>query len=879
MHATVDASDATPSIQPWAARVRVFDTTLRDGEQAPGCSMSPTRKLEVARQLATLGVDVIEAGFPAASAGEVEAVATIAEVVGTPDGPTICGLARANIRDIELCGAAIAHASRRRIHTFIATSDIHITHKLRTTRDGVLAHVETAVRLARTIVDDVEFSPEDATRSDPAFLDDVLRIAADAGATTLNIPDTVGFATPDEYAALIARVCRIAEHYPDIVVSTHCHDDLGLAVANSLAGVRAGARQVECTINGLGERAGNASLEEIVMALRTRPSVFKCGTNINTHELARSSQLVATATGVAVPPNKAIVGANAFAHESGIHQDGMLKNASTYEIMTPESVGMDGTRLVLGKHSGRNALRKRLEALGRPLSDDALARAFSRFKTASDSSQHVDDTTLMSIADAIERPRTLAEKIWDAHVVRAGTTSTPAILYVDLHLVHEVTSAQAFTQLRQRGLRVRHPDRTVATMDHSTPTLPITRGTMGLPVLEGQARTQLDQLERNCRAAGIPLYALGHERQGIVHVIGPELGLTQPGMTIVCGDSHTSTHGAFGALAFGIGTSQVAHVFATQCVLYDRPKNMRIHVDGRLERGVSAKDIILAIIAKIGIGCATGHVIEYCGPAITALSMDERMTVCNMSIEAGARAGTIAADDTTFEYLAERPHAPAGAAWDSAIARWRGLRSDDDARFDATLTIDAATIEPMMTFGTNPGMGMAISGHVPDPGALATAQDRNALTQALAYMSLSPGQRLAGTPIGAVFLGSCTNSRLSDLRAAAGILRGARVASGVRMLVVPGSRAVKRAAEAEGLDRVFLDAGAEWREAGCSMCIAMNGDQLRPGELAVSTSNRNFEGRQGPGGRTLLASPITAAACAITGVVTDPRSFADRSAR
>jgi len=878
MQATVAARSSRAPVESATTCVRVFDTTLRDGEQAPGCSMSPRCKLEVARQLATLGVDVIEAGFPAASTGEVEAVTMIAEDVGTPGGPVICGLARASVRDIDLCGAALAAANRRRIHTFIATSDIHITHKLRATRDDVLARVEAAVRHARSIVDDVEFSPEDATRSDPEFLEIVLRVALDAGARTLNIPDTVGYATPDEYGALIERVCRVAEGYPDIVISTHCHDDLGLAVANSLAGIRAGARQVECTINGLGERAGNASLEEIVMALRTRPTVFGCRTNIDTRELARSSRLVAASTGIAVPPNKAIVGANAFAHESGIHQDGMLKNPATYEIMTPESVGVDGTRLVLGKHSGRNALRKRLETLGRPLSDDALAAAFARFKVSSEAAERVDDNTLMSIADSIDRPRTLAEKVWDAHVVRAATPTTPAILYVDLHLVHEVTSAQAFAQLAQRGLRVRHPDRTVATMDHSTPTTPIAGNTSGLPVLDGQARTQLEQLARNCGAAGIPIYPLGHERQGIVHVIGPELGLTQPGMTIVCGDSHTSTHGAFGALAFGIGTSQVAHVLATQCVLYDRPKNMRIRVDGRLAPGVSAKDVILAIIAKIGVGGATGHVIEYCGSTIAALSMDERMTVCNMSIEAGARAGMIAADDTTFEYLAGRPHAPTGVAWDAAIARWRLLRSDDDAAFDATVAMDAATIEPMMTFGTNPGMGMPISGHVPDPSALASAQDRNALTQALAYMSLSPGQELAGTPIGAVFLGSCTNSRLSDLRAAATVMRGARVASGVRMLVVPGSRAVKQAAEAEGLDRVFLEAGAEWREAGCSMCIAMNGDQLRPGELAVSTSNRNFEGRQGPGGRTLLASPITAAACAIAGVVTDPRPFADRSA-
>jgi 3-isopropylmalate/(R)-2-methylmalate dehydratase large subunit len=869
----------TPSVERSEAtsRVRVFDTTLRDGEQAPGCSMSPPQKLEVARQLARLGVDVIEAGFPAASAGELEAVTTIATIVGVANGPTICGLARANVRDIEVCAAAITPAVRRRIHTFIATSDIHMQRKLRASREDVLERVKAAVQCARSIVDDVEFSPEDATRSDPAFLDDVLQVALDAGATTLNIPDTVGYSTPDEYGRLIERVCQLACRYPDVVVSTHCHNDLGLAVANSLAGVRAGARQVECTINGLGERAGNASLEEIVMALRTRPSVFGCGTSVDARELMRSSQLVAKSTGVPVPPNKAIVGANAFAHESGIHQDGMLKDPATYEIMTPQSVGLDGTRLVLGKHSGRNALRARLESLGHKLADDALTSAFSRFKTMSDAVGEINDEMLISIIDAPTRPRTLADKIWEAHVVRAASPATPAVLYVDLHIVHEVTSAQAFAELSRRGLRVRHPGRTIATMDHSTPTQTEVAGATGLPVLDDQARIQLEQLARNCEASGIPLYPLYHERQGIVHVIGPELGLTQPGMTIVCGDSHTSTHGAFGAMAFGIGTSQVAHVLATQCVLHDCPKSMQVRVEGRLGPGVSAKDIILAIIAKIGVAGATGHVIEYCGSTITSLSMDERMTICNMSIEAGARAGMIAPDDVTFDYLAGRPHAPSGPAWPAALGRWRLLRSDDDATFSKHVSIDATSVEPMMTFGTNPGMAIAISGRVPTLDTLATVQDRNALAKALDYMSLAPGQRLAGVPIGAVFLGSCTNSRLSDLRAAAAVLRGARVAAGVRMLVVPGSRAVKRAAEAEGLDRVFLDAGAEWREPGCSMCIAMNGDQLRPGELAVSTSNRNFEGRQGPGGRTLLASPITAAACAITGVVTDPRPFIERS--
>jgi 3-isopropylmalate/(R)-2-methylmalate dehydratase large subunit len=473
-------------------------------------------------------------------------------------------------------------------------------------------------------------------------------------------------------------------------------------------------------------------------------------------------------------------------------------------------------------------------------------------------------------------PRTLFEKLWDRHVVRPQTSATPAVLYVDLHLVHEVTSAQAFTELRERGLRVRAPHRTVATMDHSTPT---TRGGFAaLPIRDAgtSARfAQVAQLAHNCEEFGVPLLALGDDRQGIVHVIGPELGLTQPGMTVVCGDSHTSTHGAFGALAFGIGTSQVAHVLASQCVLQTKPKTLEVRIEGKLSRGVTAKDVILAVCAKLGVGGATGHVIEYRGEAIRALSMEERMTVCNMSIEAGARAGMIAPDETTFAYLRDRPQAPRGVAWDAAVSDWRTFMTDDGARFDRSVVLDGATLAPMITYGTNPGMGMAITDAIPNPDRLEDRSERENAERALRYMGLTAGGMLAGTPVNVVFVGSCTNSRISDLRAAAGMLRGRHVANGVRTLVVPGSQQVKRQAELEGLDRIFIEAGAEWRESGCSMCIAMNGDQLRPGELAVSTSNRNFEGRQGSGGRTLLASPLTAAAAAVTGVITDPRTLLD----
>jgi 3-isopropylmalate/(R)-2-methylmalate dehydratase large subunit len=466
-------------------------------------------------------------------------------------------------------------------------------------------------------------------------------------------------------------------------------------------------------------------------------------------------------------------------------------------------------------------------------------------------------------------PRTLYDKIWDAHVV-AQEPGRPAVLYIDLHLVHEVTSPQAFAGLRTRGLRVRRPDRTFATMDHSVPTR---RGLSVVDPAVAAGEVQLRTLAANCAEHGIALYGMDSDRQGIVHVIGPELGLTHPGSTIVCGDSHTSTHGAFGALAFGIGTSEVEHVLATQCLLQHRARTLEVRIDGALAPGVTAKDVVLALIARIGIAGATGCVVEYTGSAIRGLDMEGRMTVCNMSIEAGARAGMIAPDDTTFEYLAGRQHAPQGAAWDAAVDRWRALRTDDGAPFDRTVTLDARDIEPMITFGTHPGMGMAITGRVPSPDAAGDATQRAALDRALRYMGLAPGEPLLGRPIDAVFIGSCTNARIADLRAAARVMTGRKVAAGVRALVVPGSRAVKRQAEAEGLDQVFRDAGAEWREPGCSMCIAMNGDRLEPGEYAVSTSNRNFEGRQGPGGRTFLASPLTAAASAVTGRITDARTL------
>jgi 3-isopropylmalate/(R)-2-methylmalate dehydratase large subunit len=460
--------------------------------------------------------------------------------------------------------------------------------------------------------------------------------------------------------------------------------------------------------------------------------------------------------------------------------------------------------------------------------------------------------------------RTLAEKVWDAHLVHRAD-GEPDLLYVDLHLVHEVTSPQAFEGLRLAGRRVRRPDLTLATEDHNVPTVGIDQ-----PIADPVSRTQIETLRSNCEEFGLVLHRMGQSEQGIVHIIGPQLGLTQPGMTVVCGDSHTSTHGAFGALAFGVGTSEVEHVLATQTLPMQPFRTMAVTVDGQLRPGVTAKDVVLTMIATIGTGGGQGYVIEYRGEAIRALSMEARMTICNMSIEAGARAGMVAPDETTFAYVKDRRHAPQGSDWDVALEEWRELRTDDDAVFDAEVVLRAEEIEPFVTWGTNPGQGLPLSATVPDPASFSDEGARNSAERALAYMGLTPGTPLRDIAVDTVFLGSCTNGRIEDLRAAAEVIRGRTVADGVRMLVVPGSMQVRAQAEYEGLDEIFLAAGAEWRSAGCSMCLGMNPDQLAPGERSASTSNRNFEGRQGKGGRTHLVSPLVAAATAVTGRLSAP---------
>jgi 3-isopropylmalate/(R)-2-methylmalate dehydratase large subunit len=467
--------------------------------------------------------------------------------------------------------------------------------------------------------------------------------------------------------------------------------------------------------------------------------------------------------------------------------------------------------------------------------------------------------------EAAQAPKTLPEKVWDAHIVKRGEDGAPDLIYIDLHIMHEVTSPQAFDGLRQAGRPVRRPDLTIATEDHNTPTVNILDR-----IADDTSRTQIDTLRHNAEEFGVRLHSLGDREQGIVHVVGPQLGLTMPGVTVVCGDSHTSTHGAFGAMAFGIGTSEVEHVLATQTLPLKPFKTMAINVEGTLRPGVTAKDIILAVIAKIGTGGGAGYVLEYRGSAIRELSMEGRMTICNMSIEAGARAGLVAPDDTTFDYLKGRPHAPAGADWDAAVEYWRTLRTDEGATFDAEVFIDANELEPFVTWGTNPGQGAPLSETVPNPADIADPNERTAAERALEYMDLKAGTPLKDVKVDTVFMGSCTNSRIEDLRAFASIIEGRQKADGVRVMVVPGSARVRLQAEAEGIDRIVKDFGAEWRFAGCSMCLGMNPDQLAPGERCASTSNRNFEGRQGKGGRTHLVSPLVAGATAVRGTLSSP---------
>ena len=963
----------------------IFDTTLRDGEQVPGCQLNTVEKIQVAKALEALGVDVIEAGFPVSSPGDFNSVVEISKAVSNP---IICALTRGIKTDIDVAVQALQYAKRKRIHTGLGTSDYHIKYKFNSNQEEILKRAIEAVKYARNFVDDVEFYCEDAGRTDNEYLARVVEAVIQAGATVVNIPDTTGYCLPTEYGEKIAY---LMQHVPNIdraILSTHCHNDLGMATANTIAGIQNGARQVEVTINGVGERAGNTSLEEIAMILKCHKHLG-IETGIDTTKIMATSRMVSNLMNMPIQANKAIVGRNAFSHSSGIHQDGVLKNIQTYEIIDPKQVGIDDNSIVLTARSGRAALKHRLQALGIQLTQERLDEVYKQFLELADKKKEVTDDDVMllagnhqntgkpvqmeyllvtsgkgvpaqatiglmvcgqkhqatshgngpvdaainalkqiierdmvlqeftiqsinkgsddvgkvhmqilyegkvyygfgahtdivvasveayisavnkfmiqennSVPEPVEGPecpsKTLFDKLWDAHVV-TQVEDGPTQLYIDRMYCHEVTSPQAFDGLRKRGLKVFRPNQITCMPDHNIPTMH-----QDQPIADEVSRNQVATLDKNAREFGVQYFPMQHAKNGVIHVVGPENGLSLPGMTIVCGDSHTSTHGAVGALAFGIGTSEVEMVLASQCVFQARPKTMRITFNGTLKPGVCPKDVALYMIAQLGTGGATGYFVEYAGSVVENMSMEGRLTLCNLSIEMGARGGMIAPDETTFAYLKGSDFAPKGAEWDKAVAYWRTLHSDKDAVFDKEYTFDAINMEPMITYGTNPGMGMSIHDTIPTLDSIAP-EAQLSFQKALNYMGFTPGQSLKGLKIDYVFLGSCTNGRIEDFRAFASIVKGKKKHPDVVAWLVPGSWKVRQQIIDEGILDVLNQAGFELREPGCSACLAMNDDKVPAGKYAVSTSNRNFEGRQGPGARTILASPLTAAKVAIEG--------------
>ena len=972
-------------------KLYIFDTTLRDGEQVPGCQLNTVEKIQVAKALEALGVDVIEAGFPVSSPGDFNSVVEISKAVSAP---VICALTRGIKTDIDVAVDALQYAKHKRIHTGIGTSDYHIKYKFNSNQEDILRRAVEAVKYARNFVDEVEFYCEDAGRTDNEYLARVVEAVIKAGASVVNIPDTTGYCLPHQYGEKIAYLVNNVSNIDKAIISTHCHNDLGMATANTIAGILNGARQVEVTINGVGERAGNTSLEEIAMILKCHKHLG-IETGIDSTKIMATSRMVSNLMNMPIQANKAIVGRNAFSHSSGIHQDGVLKNIQTYEIIDPKEVGIDDNSIVLTARSGRAALKHRLQSLGIRLTGEKLNEVYQRFLQLADKKKEITDDDVLVLAgneqnagkpiqlesltivsdknasakadlclkvfgkvqcakaegngpvDAginalkqiikrdmvlqeftiqsiskgsddmgkvhmqimhggkvyygfgahtdivvasiesyisavnkfmirelsthqiTESPNhhlsaTLFDKLWDAHVV-SQVEDGPTQLYIDRMYCHEVTSPQAFDGMRKRGLSVFRPQQITCIPDHNIPTQHQDK-----PIVDPVSKKQVDALDKNARDFGVQYFPMGHAKNGVIHVVGPENGLSLPGMSIVCGDSHTSTHGALGALAFGIGTSEVEMVLASQCVLQSRPKTMRINFEGKLNKGVTPKDVALYMISQLGTGGATGYFVEYAGQVVREMSMEGRLTLCNLSIEMGARGGMIAPDETTFAYLKDAEYAPKGDDWDKAVAYWKTLKSDEGAVLDKEITFLGEAISPMITYGTNPGMAMPINSTIPTLDSIDEA-GRASFQKALDYMGFTPGQSLLGHKIDYVFLGSCTNGRIEDFRAFASVVKGKKKHPDVVAWLVPGSWKVRQQIIDEGILDILTDAGFELREPGCSACLAMNDDKIPAGKYAVSTSNRNFEGRQGPGARTILASPITAAHAAIEGELSPKR--------
>ncbi len=868
-------------------RITVFDTTLRDGQQSPGCGMSFEANIEYAHLAHQLGIDVLEAGFPSASQLDFDIVKTIASELQQMNSRMriagLCQLREAQV--IKTMEALAPYQDNATLHVYLPV-DPNLMHaslgERAQDKAGLLKDVASMIELAATSGFKVQFSPEGYSNMGDTFdfVTDVIRTAIDSGASVINCPDTIGGAC--EWQAqhyIVANMNRHAEifakEFPhkDITWSIHCHNDFGLALANTMNAVFKGpARQIEGCINGVGERAGNTALEQCILYIKQfGPLANKehpLHTNCDATKLQAISNFVSQHM-MARQANWPIVGLNAARHSSGGHTNAVLRNPLAYQPFLPEEVGSQ-ISLIFGPLSGGNHAKAIIEAAGFECSDAEKAHIAQHIKDLFQERRKgvTDEEVIHGYKDYLQKKsvennmpaKNIIEKIWDAHVV-CDEVGYPTVFSIDFMLMHEVTSAQAFSMIEERGYPVKYPERILATIDHSIPT-----SKNRLVIVDEQARQQVDLLRDNAKKYGITLYDFDSHHQGIVHVVGPELGATQPGMTIVCGDSHTATHGAFGALAFGIGTSEVAHVLATGCLLQHKPKTMRVEFTGSFAPGVTSKDAIMKLIAQIGIGGAVGYIIEYTGPAIRTMSMEARMTLCNMSIECGARAGLIGPDETTFAYLKGRQYAPQGREWDEAVQRWQLLCSDADCHYDASVSVDLNTLKPMVTWGINPEQAIGIDECTPRYETLSDSHQRVA-QKAYEYTQLSPGQKIAGTAIQWAFIGSCTNGRIEDLRAAASVMRGKHIAEGVTMYVVPGSEQVLAQARQEGLDKIFEQAGADFRMPGCSMCLAMNDDKVPPGARCISTSNRNFIGRQGTGSITHLASPYTVAASALAGKI------------
>jgi 3-isopropylmalate/(R)-2-methylmalate dehydratase large subunit len=862
-----------------AERIYIFDTTLRDGQQSPGAGMSFEDNLQYAEFAHQLKIDILEAGFPAAAKTDFAIVHAISQkMADIKSDMRIAGLCQLREEQCIKTMEALAPSQKigkARVHTYVPVDPNLMQASLGAMANQPQQIIDTLyniINMATREGYEVEFSPEGYSRMQHHFdfTLDLIRAAVAAGARIINCPDTIGGASKHEGEDYFVKKMQthadiIKQEFPEehIIWSAHCHNDFGLALENTMNAVFEGpARQIEGCINGIGERAGNVALEQCIMYIKHFGDKVnehqKFFTGINHIFLQKISDFIAENM-LPRQPHSPIVGVNAAKHTAGGHTNAILKNPLVYQPFNPNDIGNE-ISFAFGPLSGSNHAKQIIERHGYSCDAHEKVEITQYIKDYYHDRRKgiTDQELIIAYLDYRKRDRkNIIDKIWEHHTV-VQKPGHPAIIGIDLMLLHEVTSAQAFQMLKERKLSVYKPERCIATVDHSVPT----RKDRHI-FYDTSAKNQVERLRDDTKQYGITLYDFDSQHQGIVHIIGPELGATQPGLTIICGDSHTSTHGAFGALAFGVGSSEIGHALASGCLLLDKPKTMKVNFKGSLKKGVYSKDMIMKLIAHIGIGGANGHIIEYAGEAIRNMSMEERMTICNMSIECGARAGLIEPDETTFAYVKSRPYAPKGETWDKAVAYWKSLASDLNAHYDKEITIDVDALTPMVSWGTNPAQAIEINQCIPK------STDKNALD----YVGLNEGDPIANTLIDWAFVGSCTNARIEDMRIVAKILDGKKVNPKVIFYIVPGSEAVLKQIEQEGLDKIFESAGAIFRMPGCSLCIGMNDDKVPSGKRCISSSNRNFVGRQGPGSRTHLASPATVAASALAGKIVSPIDY------